>query len=66
MEEAVKRFKEMLTSYSRLQMEGKSGLIKVKKIIKYDLACESNEVLIKAENNKCLIDVNIELKDLLA
>lgn len=60
------KFKEMLTSYSRLQMEGKSGLIKVKKIIKYDLACESNEVLIKAENNKCLIDVNIELKDLLA
>ena len=58
------KFKEMLSSYSRLQLEGMSGLVKVKKIIKYDLGCEANEVQIKAENGKCLVDVFIDLTDL--
>lgn len=58
------KFQEMLSSYSRLQLEGMSGLVKVKKIIKYDLGCEANEVQIKAENGKCLVDVFIDLTDL--
>jgi len=53
------KFKEMLQSYSRLQQEGRSGLVKVKKIIKYDLGCEQNELSIKAENGKCIVDVSI-------
>ncbi|MCK9157145.1 MAG: hypothetical protein M0P12_13860 [Paludibacteraceae bacterium] len=53
------KFKDMLQSYSRLQQEGRSGLVKVKKIIKYDLGCEQNELSIKAENGKCIVDVSI-------
>ena len=53
------KFKEMLQSYSRLQQEGRSGLVKVKKIIKYDLGCEQNELSIKAEQGKCIVDVSI-------
>lgn len=58
------KFKEMLSSYSRLQLEGMSGLVKVKKIIKYDLGYEMNEVQIKAEKGKCFMDVFINLTDL--
>ncbi len=59
-----KKFEEMLSSYNRLQTEGRSGLVKVRKIIKYDLGCEDNELQIVAENGFCKTDVFINIKDL--
>ncbi|NLI35243.1 MAG: hypothetical protein GX416_01820 [Bacteroidales bacterium] len=58
------KFKEMLKLDNRLQMEGKSGLVKVKKIIKAELGCEQNQLDIKAENGKCEASVLINLKDI--
>ena len=58
------RFKEMLKSDSRLQMEGRSGLVKVNKIIKAELGCDQNRLEIKAENGKCKASVLINLKDI--
>lgn len=58
------KFAEMLKLDSRLQMEGKSGLVKVKKIIKAELGCEQNQLEIKAMNNKCTASVIINLKDI--
>lgn len=58
------KFKDMLQSYSRLQQEGHSGLVKVKKIIKYDLGCEQNELSIKADNGKCIVDVTINIQNI--
>lgn len=63
-EQLNKKFEEMLSSYNRLQMEGRSGLIKVKKIIKYDLGCEDNELMVVAENGFCKTDVFINIKEL--
>lgn len=58
------RFKDMLQLESRLQMEGRSGLVKVKKIIKAELGCDSNQLEIKAENGKCIASVVINLKEI--
>ena len=58
------KFKEMLNMDSRLQMEGKSGLVKVKKIIKAELGCEENRLEINAENGKCIARVIINIKDI--
>lgn len=59
------KFKEMLKSDSRLQEEGRSGLVKVRKILKYDLGCLQNEVEVKAEDGKCISEVIINLKDII-
>ena len=58
------KFTAMLQSDSRLQQEGHSGLVKVKKIIKYDLGCEQNELSIKAQNGKCIVDVSINTQSI--
>lgn len=63
-EQLNKKFEEMLSSYNRLQTEGRSGLVKVKKIIKYDLGCEDNELQVVAENGFCKTDVFINIKEL--
>lgn len=57
--ELNKTFDEMLKADDRLSIEGKSGLVKVKKIIKYDLKCEDNSLFIRAENGKCITEVAI-------
>ena len=49
---------------SRLQMEGKSGLVKVKKIIKAELGGEENMLEIRAEKGKCIANVTINIKDI--
>ncbi len=56
------KFKEMLQLESRLQMEGRSGLVKVNKIIKAELGCERNLLEIKAEKGKCIASVVVNLK----
>ena len=58
------KFQEMLKMDSRLQMEGKSGLVKVKKIIKAELGCEENMLEIRAEKGKCIANVTINIKDI--
>lgn len=58
------KFKEMLQLESRLQMEGRSGLVKVNKIIKAELGCERNLLEIKAENGKCIASVVLNLKEI--
>lgn len=56
------RFKEMLQLDSRLQMEGRSGLVKVKKIIQAELGHEHNRLEIIAKEGKCKATVVINLK----
>lgn len=56
------RFKEMLQLDSRLQMEGRSGLVKVKKIIQAELGYEHNQLEIAAVEGKCKATVVINLK----
>lgn len=56
------RFKEMLQLDSRLQMEGRSGLVKVKKIIQAELGDEHNQLEIIAKDGKCKAMVVINLK----
>lgn len=58
------KFEDMLKSDSRLQVEGRSGLVKVRKIIKYDLGCEQNELSIKALDGKCIADVFVNKKEI--
>lgn len=58
------RFKEMLQLDSRLQMEGRSGLVKVKKIIQAELGNEHNQLEIFAKEWKCKATVVINLKDI--
>lgn len=58
------RFQEMLKLDGRLQMEGRSGLVKVKKIIKDELGCKQNSLDIKAENSICRATVTIRLNDI--
>ena len=54
----------MLKLDGRLQMEGRSGLVKVKKIIKDELGCKQNSLDIKAENSICRATVTIRLNDI--
>lgn len=58
------RFQEMLRLEGRLQMEGRSGLVKVNKIIKDELGCKENSLDIKAENGICKAVVTINLNDI--
>ena len=57
-------FKQLLNSYERLQKEGGSGLVKAKKIVKYDLGCETNDVNIYVKDGKCIAIVSINLINL--
>ena len=59
-----KKFQKLLNSYERLQEEGGTGLVKARKIVKYDLGCLDNEVTAVVSDGKCVADVNINLKDI--
>lgn len=60
-----KTFMELLKSDNRLQLEGRSGLAKVKKIVMYDLKGEENDFSIIAENGVCKVEVLLRLKNLI-
>ncbi len=57
-----KKFSTLLNNVDRLQKEGGSGLVKARKIVKYDLGCVENEVVVSAKEGKCIgsITINIE------
>ena len=61
-----RKFQSLMKSQGGLQTEGGSGLIKAQKIVKYDLDDIDNYVSIKAENQKCIADVRINLEKLAA
>ncbi len=56
-----KELQALLPSTGNLLKEGKSGLIKARKIVKYDLKCVDNDVTAFALNNKCVVDVRINM-----
>jgi len=62
--ELNQKFKSLMDSQGRLQTEGGSGLVKAQKIVQYDLDDTENYVYIKAENQKCIATVRINLKNL--
>ena len=65
-EELNQKFKSLMDSQGRLQTEGGSGLVKAQKIVQYDLDDVDNYIDIKAENQKCIATIRINLKDLVA
>ena len=65
-EELNSKFAKLLSSEERLQKEGGSGLVKARKIVRYDLGCLDNEVCIHVDGNICKSDITISLKNLLA
>jgi len=65
-EELNQKFKSLMDSQGRLQTEGGSGLVKAQKIVQYDLDDVDNYVNIKAENQKCIATIRINLKKLVA
>jgi hypothetical protein len=64
-DELNQKFKSLMDSQGRLQTEGGSGLVKAQKIVQYDLDDTDNYVNIKAENQKCIATVRINLKNLI-
>ena len=58
------KFKSLMDSQGRLQTEGGSGLVKAQKIVQYDLDDIDNYVNIKAENQKCIAAIRINLENL--
>ena len=61
-EEVNRKFEALLSSTDRLQKEGGSGLVKARKIVKFDLKCDKNEVYIRAKEGKCIATIIINLK----
>ncbi len=59
-----KTFSDLLESEGRLQLEGRSGLVKVKKIIKYDLNGDDEDLQVVSENGICKVDVRLKLDNL--
>lgn len=59
-----KKIRELLQSYDRLQKEGGSGLVKARKIVKYDLGDLNNEVNMVVVKNKCMADITINMSKL--
>lgn len=57
-------FSVLLKSDNRLQLEGRSGLAKVKKIILYDLKGTEEDFVIMAEDGICKVDVRLWLNNL--
>lgn len=55
------KIQKLLNSYELLAKEGGSGLVKARKIVKYDLLDDHNEVLATIQNGKCLVDITINL-----
>lgn len=60
------KFHEMLQSDNRLSLEGRSGLVKVKKIIKDELSCDKNVLTICAKDGICKASVTINLEEIRA
>ena len=58
-------FAELLKLDNRLQLEGRSGLAKVKKIIIFDLQGKEEDFSIIAEQGICKVDVRLRLNSLL-
>lgn len=65
-DELNSKFDKLLSSEERLQKEGGSGLVKARKIVRYDLGCTDNEVRIHVDENICRSEVTICLKNLIA
>ena len=59
-----KKIGQLLNSYERLQKEGGSGLVKARKIIKYDLGDINNEVIMSVKEGKCKADITINMDKL--
>ena len=59
-----KKICQLLNSYDRLQKEGGSGLVKARKIVKYDLGDLNNEVVMVIENGICKADITINMDKL--
>lgn len=57
-------FSELLKMDNRLQLEGRSGLAKVKKIILYDLNGREEDFSVVAENGICKVDVRLRIYNL--
>ena len=55
------RLKE-LDDPAKLLDEKGSGIIKARKIVKYDLKCIDNDVVVIASGGKFLVDVDINMK----
>lgn len=60
------KFTQLLSSEDRLQKEGGSGLVKARKIVRYDLGCTDNEVSIKVNDGKCRSVITINLSNIRA
>lgn len=54
-------FTELLKSDNRYQMEGRSGLAKVKKIVRYDLNGSDDDISLVAEKGVCIVDIRLNL-----
>ena len=59
-----KMFETLLKSDNRYQLEGRSGLAKVMKIVRYDLLGSDDDFSVVAENGVCKVDVKINLNGL--
>lgn len=59
-----KKISQLLNSYDRLQKEGGSGLVKARKIVKYDFGDINNEVSMVVNSKKCLADITINMDKL--
>lgn len=60
-----KAFETLLKSDNRYQLEGRSGLAKVMKIVRYDLLGSDDDFSIVAENGVCKVDVRMKLDRLM-
>lgn len=56
-------FEEKLHNTSSAIGEGGSGIAKINKILKQDLACKENTISMKAIEGKCFTDVVIHLSN---
>lgn len=59
-----KEFETIMLATDKLLFEGKSGLIKAQKIVKYDLGDITNFICIKADEKKCIATIRINLENL--
>lgn len=60
-----KEFATIMEAPDKLLFEGKSGLIKAQKIVKYDLGDINNFVCIRAETGKCIATIRINIENLI-
>lgn len=64
-EEACNRkIRSLINSMELVDKENGSGLAKSQKIVKYDLKCNKNEVVVLVKNGKCYSTISIDLTPL--